>query len=387
MMKPNELQNNQNIIDSEAFLKLQEIGLPSKKVENYRHFDISSLLDEEYDIDLTDNFKNFVKDEKFITIILKNGIVDTTSSELSNDVQCSSKNKNLIETTNSLYYLSEAFLKDEQTLLINKNLDKPIMIVNQLSGSKSFIANQLNIKVQNDLHVDIVEVFDDESLRDSFVNLNRTFDISNNSELNYAKLQNLNKSNSMTCNFIPKIATSATCNVNMIDLGSKISLNVSDITLNNQKSSFSFHGIIRINESQKSGNIASMHHVAEETSSNFISKHILSDESSALFEVQSTVEQNAKFSKTFQNSQTILLDNGPKINAIPQLILHTDELEAAHGATSGSLDTEALYYLMSRGIDEKMASDMLIQAVELQILDTIVNSDVKEFALDFLKGK
>jgi Fe-S cluster assembly protein SufD len=386
-MKPNELQNNQNIIDNEAFLKLQEIGLPSKKVENYRHFDISSLLDEEYDIDLTDNFKNFVKDEKFITIILKNGIVDTTSSELSNDVQCSSKNKNLIETTNSLYYLSEAFLKDEQTLLINKNLDKPIMIVNQLSGSKSFIANQLNIKVQNDLHVDIVEVFDDESLRDSFVNLNRTFDISNNSELNYAKLQNLNKSNSMTCNFIPKIATSATCNVNMIDLGSKISLNVSDITLNNQKSSFSFHGIIRINESQKSGNIASMHHVAEETSSNFISKHILSDESSALFEVQSTVEQNAKFSKTFQNSQTILLDNGPKINAIPQLILHTDELEAAHGATSGSLDTEALYYLMSRGIDEKMASDMLIQAVELQILDTIVNSDVKEFALDFLKGK
>lgn len=65
--------------------------------------------------------------------------------------------------------------------------------------------------------------------------------------------------------------------------------------------------------------------------------------------------------------------------------MHTDELEAAHGATSGSLDQEALYYLMSRGIDEDVASNMLIKAIELQVINTITNIQIQEFALDFLK--
>lgn len=384
-MKPNELINNQHIFDKNALVKLNQIGLPTKKTESYRHFDITPLLSDDYNFDLKNTFQKHEKDKDFITIILKNGLVDLEKSDFSTTIELKNSVKQQRITDNALYYLSETFLENEQTIFIKEHLDKPVKIINQFSGTKGFIPNSLNIIVENDLHVNIIEIFDDQSLEKSFINANRTFSISSGAQLNYIKLQDLKHTNSLIINYIPNIAANALFNIVAIDLGANVSLNITDTTLHNKKSEYSFHGIIKTHGEQKSGNIASMHHIKEDTTSNFICKHILKDEASALFQVSSTVEQEAKFSKTFQNSQTILLENGPKINAIPQLILHTDELEAAHGATSGSLDQEALYYLMSRGIDENVASNMLIKAIELQVINTITNIQIQEFALEFLK--
>ncbi len=384
-MKPSEFNNYTNIRDKKSLLKLNDIGLPTKQTEAFRHFNITKLLSKEYSLDFKSNFCPYEKDDGFYTIIINNGIIDTINSDLPDGISFETTNKKEVDTLDSLYYLGEIFLEKQQKIIVKKELDKPLKIVNLFVGEDLFLPTHLTILAEKGVHVEILEVFDDSALKNSLIKINRVLNTHKYAQLNYTKLQGIKQDNNMIVNYIPKLKEGSTCRASSVDLGAGTSLNMFDLILNHKNSIFSFDGIIKITDRQKAGNISSMLHAEGETQSSFICKHILDVEASALFEVQSTVNQEAKFSKTFQNSQTILLDDGPKINAIPQLVLHTDELEAAHGATSGSLDEEALYYLMSRGIEEKMASKILIKAIELQVIDTIENTQIREFALDFLQ--
>ncbi len=384
-MKPIEFNNYTNIHDKKSLLKLNDIGLPTKQTEAFRHFNITKLLSKEYSLDFKSDFCPYEKDDRFYTIIINNGVINTIDSDLPTGISFETTNKVQIDTLDSLYYLGEIFLQDQQKIIIKKALDKPLKIVNIFVGEDLFLPTHLTILVEKGVHVEILEVFDDNALKNSLININRVLDIHEHAKLGYTKLQGIKPDNNIIANYIPHLKKGSTCRASSIDLGADTSLNMFDLILNHKKSIFSFDGIIKITNKQKAGNISSMLHAKGETQSSFVCKHILDVEASALFEVRSTVNREAKFSKTFQNSQTILLDNGPKINAIPQLVLHTDELEAAHGATSGSLDEEALYYLMSRGIERKVASKILIKAIELQVIETIENTQIREFALDFLQ--
>ena len=64
----------------------------------------------------------------------------------------------------------------------------------------------------------------------------------------------------------------------------------------------------------------------------------------------------------------------------PHLEILIDELKASHGATTGSLDEEALLYLQARGINKKLAYDILLRAYEKEIYDNIKNKELKKFA-------
>ena len=99
------------------------------------------------------------------------------------------------------------------------------------------------------------------------------------------------------------------------------------------------------------------------------------------------VNKEAPFSKAFQNSNTILLSNDAEIFAQPHLEILIDELEASHGATTGTLDREQLLYLQSRGIPEVKAYDMLLKAFESQIYDNISDTLIKEFISSYTRSK
>jgi len=379
---------SQSVKDQDAYKKLKEIGFPTKKTEEFREFDIDNILSNVYKLNCDKKIEvaEYIKDKNFYTLFIANGMIDFVHSDLPQCISFKTKHKNTLESSNSLYHLSEAFIEHDNILFINDNLDKPLKIVNMYDARESFLPTCLHIKLKEGCKAEVIDLFECICLDDSFVNINRVFYAEENSMLNYVKLQNLDLKSILICNYIPKISKNATFNSISIDLGARTSLNITSVLLDEIYSSFSSDGIIRLDEHKRAGNIASMEHKAEHTNSNITCKHILDDSSRALFEVKSIVKHDAKFSKTFQNSQTILLKDGARINANPKLILDTDELEASHGATTGSLNEDELYYLMSRGIDEKKSTRILINAIELQVIDKIENELVRELALKFIEG-
>jgi len=73
-----------------------------------------------------------------------------------------------------------------------------------------------------------------------------------------------------------------------------------------------------------------------------------------------------------------LLSDNAVMNAKPQLEIYADDVKCSHGATTGNLDPEALFYLRSRGIGENEARGMLTAAFAEDILERITMEEVKE---------
>ena len=67
------------------------------------------------------------------------------------------------------------------------------------------------------------------------------------------------------------------------------------------------------------------------------------------------------------------------MNSNPQLVIDADDVKCSHGSSTREIDPDALFYLRSRGINEKTAKSMLIHGFISEILDTVDNHDLKNF--------
>jgi len=113
-------------------------------------------------------------------------------------------------------------------------------------------------------------------------------------------------------------------------------------------------------------NIAAHH--APHTQSRQTARAIASDTSRVIFNSKVIVDAGAAHAESQQSSRGLLLSAGAEIDTRPQLEIHTDEVKCAHGATTGRLDPNMLFYMLSRGIDRATAQSLLVYAFLADVL-------------------
>ena len=169
-----------------------------------------------------------------------------------------------------------------------------------------------------------------------------------------------------------------------MEKGSKQSINNYDVFLNDELSNIDMYGVIKISDKQNIANTIKINHNAKNSSSNQVFKHILDEHSVAVFNSQITINKNCSYSKAHQNSQSILLNDDARIFNEPRMMIFTDELEASHGATVGSLNDEAINYMKLRGLPQEICEKMLISAFLTEIYDHVKNNVIKEHIKDYI---
>lgn len=113
-------------------------------------------------------------------------------------------------------------------------------------------------------------------------------------------------------------------------------------------------------------NIAT-HHAAN-TRSRQTARSIASGTSRVIFNSKVVVEAGAVQAESQQSCRGLLLSDSAEIDSRPQLEIHADEVKCAHGATTGRLDPEMLFYMLSRGLDRGTAQSLLIYAFLADVL-------------------
>ncbi len=103
-------------------------------------------------------------------------------------------------------------------------------------------------------------------------------------------------------------------------------------------------------------------HAAPATRSRQTARSIASGTSRAIFNSKVVVAAGAAHADSQQSCRGMLLSAGAEIDTRPQLEIHTDEVKCAHGATTGRLDAEKFFYLLSRGLDRDTAQSLLVFA-------------------------
>jgi Fe-S cluster assembly protein SufD len=109
-------------------------------------------------------------------------------------------------------------------------------------------------------------------------------------------------------------------------------------------------------------------HAAPDTHSRQTARAIASDVSRVIFNSKVIVNAGANGSDSKQSCRGLLLSPSAEIDTRPQLEIHADEVKCAHGATTGRLDPDMLFYLLSRGLDRETAQSLLVYAFLADVL-------------------
>jgi Fe-S cluster assembly protein SufD len=109
-------------------------------------------------------------------------------------------------------------------------------------------------------------------------------------------------------------------------------------------------------------------HGAPDTRSHQTARAIASGSSRVIFNSKVIVDAGAVHAESKQSCRGLLLSPTAEIDTRPQLEIHADEVKCAHGATTGRLDPDMLFYMLSRGLDRATAQSLLVYAFLADVL-------------------
>ena len=112
-------------------------------------------------------------------------------------------------------------------------------------------------------------------------------------------------------------------------------------------------------------------HAKPHCESHELYKGILDGRSRGVFNGRILVRPDAQKTNAYQSSRAIVLSDGAQMNSKPELEIYADDVKCSHGAATGRLDTDALFYLRARGLTETAARALLLLAFARDVTDTI----------------
>src|SRR6266852_5172547 len=101
-------------------------------------------------------------------------------------------------------------------------------------------------------------------------------------------------------------------------------------------------------------------HISPHTASDLLYKNALDDRARTTFGGLIRVEPHAHFTDAYQKVRNLLLSDDSEANSMPGLEILADNVRCSHGATSGQIDEDELFYLRTRGIPTKAAQRLIV---------------------------
>ncbi|MGH9819839.1 MAG: Fe-S cluster assembly protein SufD, partial [Pyrinomonadaceae bacterium] len=144
-----------------------------------------------------------------------------------------------------------------------------------------------------------------------------------------------------------------------INLGSALSRHDIDLKFTQEGGEAFVDGLYMLNGTQHHDTHSIIDHLVPNCTSHQSYKGILNDKSRGVFNGKVFVRENAHGTDAKQSNKNLLLSNDARIDTKPQLEIYNDDVKCAHGATVGQLEEEELFYLLTRGLPENLARNLL----------------------------
>ena len=266
----------------------------------------------------------------------------------------------------------EKGIKLEEPIIIEFNMDKENdslidnIFINCEENSKANII--INYKALDDsvgYHNGICKIFSKK-----------------NSEVKVAKVNLLNNN---TVNFdsnISDIQNEGNVEFIEIDLGGKYSITNYHGDLIGEKAESSLSSLYLGHDKKVIDINYVMTHKGKGTKSNIVTKGALQDESKKTFRGTIDFKRGAVFSAGAESEYCMMLSKNARSKAMPLLLCEEDNVSGEHSASSGKIDENKLFYLMSRGFSYDEAKILIVQATFNPIIDKIPEENIRKEILE-----
>ena len=124
-------------------------------------------------------------------------------------------------------------------------------------------------------------------------------------------------------------------------------------------------------------------HLAGGCKSNQLFRGVADGQSNVLFNGLIYVQQDAQKTEAYQSCNTLLLNEGARVQTDPQLEIYADDVVCSHGAAIGYLSADELFYMRSRGIPEEEARRLQILSFLSPVLSRLPEDKLFRELFDF----
>lgn len=389
---------------AKALENFQRWGFPTTKHEEYKYFNLSKVLKNQYILPSESSptqkdLKSPLFDElEANRLVFVNGQYAPEHSKL-----VSSGNELIISPLQEAdqaivekYFGQEAYSSNDPFVELNtafagpgvfihvpknKVVRHPVIIhfISDADKGNIFVQPRVLLVAETNARVTLLETFHTIGSHISFTNAVTEVVLHTDAVVNYYKLQNDKSSSVHVGATIVTQEGKSTFKSATITLNGMMVRNNLNVIMRAEYSEAHFYGLYFTGDRQVVDNHTMVDHAVPHCESNELYKGILDDHSTGVFNGKIFVKQDAQKTNAFQSNKNILLTRDATMNTKPQLEIFADDVKCSHGATIGQLEEEPLFYLRSRGIDEDSARALLLVAFAQDIIDHVTIDLLQEY--------
>lgn len=352
----------------QAFERFKEQGLPTQKLERFKYTNIAKAV-AGYDGVLAEHGGSMDGEMTYVSALSDNLNEDWVKTLITREPPGQLKYGD-----SALWDLNTAYLKDGTVIDIpaNTNVEKPF-ILNLESKDDSYISLRMIVRLGDGAEATIIENHTGEG--EYWKNNALQVIVGKNAKLNHVIIHNDSKGAVNTVYTYASVERDATYDCFTLNNGNAVLRHQIQADMNGANGHVSFNGLNLLDGKQHSDTTILVNHKAPHCESNQFYRSLLADHSHGIFQGKVHVYEEAQKTDGYQLSNAILLSEHAVMDTKPELEIYADDVKCSHGATTGQMDEEPLFYLRSRGLSEKEARFLLVQAFVGEVLEKMNDDD------------
>jgi len=399
----------------QAIQKFSDIGFPQHRDEEWRFTNIKPIVSQQFlpslsqPVDVRMQIDGRFIFQNAIRLVVVDGFYSEALSDVSNvpdgviagSFACAMKSevpqllnhfgkyvpaeKNGFTALNAAFYQDGIFLYVPPTMKVEVPIEI-IMISTQNDNRITFSPRNLFVMGENSSCM-LIEFHLSNSTDEYFSNVVNEIVLGSEGQLEYSRVTlegvsgyHLN-STSVYQNSGSKFLS------NDVVLRGAIVRNDFSVSLEGPQCVCQLNGISVGKDSQLIDHHTAVEHGAPQCTSVQVYKTILDGKAHGVFNGKILVRKIAQKTDAKQTNKTLLLSDDAVMNSKPQLEIFADDVKCTHGAAIGQLDEEQVFYLRSRGIDERTAKNILTFAFASEALDGVHHEQLRSMIELELNGR
>ena len=373
----------------EKVQKLNETAVPTTRDESWKYTRVTRLLQHKWkhippcsgEIPQ----ENIPSDWNVHVIDFIHGVCQMPDAELEAGVFLRHQHTAL-ETAPHQYFEAVAEAACTSSVFIeiaaNVHVTKPILIRHWIDHQGNFALPRVKLHVKNAAQVQVVEQFMGANAAPAFTIRTLFISVEDRARATWMKFQDDGEQSFLMNHEYVDMKRDAHFEMHTMTWRSGWVRNQLHIKLHEAGSFAKLNGVFLPRNQQFIDNHTRVDHIAPHCESSELYKGILMDRGTGVFNGKVHVYPHAQKTNAFQKNANILMDPEAQMNTKPELEIYADDVKCSHGSTTGRMDSEALFYLKSRGIGEGQAQKLLSRAFIGEVIDQLPNQQIRDWAYE-----
>lgn len=269
------------------------------------------------------------------------------------------------------------------TVSPNVTIERPIhlVFVNTGTAPATMVTRSL-VVVGGGARATFVETHEGRDQSDYQVNTVLQLVVGDEAQVDHVKITREGNAAIHVATLLANIGARAKFNELGFTSGGAVVRNQQFVLLAGEGTEANLRGLSLLADRQHVDTTLAVDHAAAGSQSREVFKAVVDDEARAVFQGKIRVRPKAQKTDAKMMTRALLLSDSAEADGKPELEIFADDVQCGHGATTGTLDDELKFYLMARGIPQKEAEALLIQAFAAEVVEAIEHDGVREALME-----